>query len=701
MYQLLIGLELGSLLLLVLTAWIAGTKASHLAYSGTYEQLRRKTGKLMNWTAILTVLAAAAITPIAVMTRTFDPIYWNDRLYLHAPLCALPVIFIWMLSFPKLWKLRKATTGKSGALTEAGLNAEAARPGLILPFQATALGSLTAFYFCFAAPVPFRWLEAVIPLAVLLAATILLWMKHGRRRRTAIRTGQAPVLRHWSIRALQNVGVIGAIGVAVFLLITAAAQTSRLPDRIDMTAGEADYGGGTPLTHDHGGGHAAHAAVQTAAAPSVPVTSLSGPRMEEPDRRITLTAEKKIVTLSSGKQVEAWTYNGQAPGPELRLKKSELAEITLVNKDIDMGVTVHWHGLDVPNAEDGVAGATQDAVMPGETHTYRFRAEQVGTFWYHSHQESKEAVQKGLFGALVVEDDTPQAEAEKDITVITHLWEGTFAIGSTDTLQRTSIAPGTPVRLRLINTDDWVRQAYTLIGASFKVAAIDGTDLHEPGILEDTKLVLTTGGRYDITFVMPDKPVYLKVGEGKSFGLLMSPDGNGSIPASPKQAAEFDPLHYGTPAPVPFGADSKFDRSFTMILDNKLGFFDSRFESLYTINGAVFPNTPMFMVREGELIKTTIVNRGMVDHPMHLHGHHMLVLSRNGERASGSPWWSDTLDVMPGDTYEVAFLANNPGLWMDHCHNLVHAASGMTMHLMYEGVTTPFAVGRETNNHPE
>jgi FtsP/CotA-like multicopper oxidase with cupredoxin domain len=109
----------------------------------------------------------------------------------------------------------------------------------------------------------------------------------------------------------------------------------------------------------------------------------------------------------------------------------------------------------------------------------------------------------------------------------------------------------------------------------------------------------------------------------------------------------------------------------------------------------------MFMVKEGELIKMTISNRGFVDHPMHLHGHHVLVLSRNGKPATGSPWWSDTLSVVPGETYEVAFRADNPGVWMDHCHNLVHAKTGMTMHLSYEGVTSPFEIGADTHNHPE
>ncbi len=239
-----------------------------------------------------------------------------------------------------------------------------------------------------------------------------------------------------------------------------------------------------------------------------------------------------------------------------------------------------------------------------------------------------------------------------------------------------------------------------LAGTSFQVAALDGTDLHEPSDLQDTQLTLTTGGRADLTFLMPDRPVFLSIGGDKNLGILLSRDGTGDIPDIP-ETENFDPIHYGKPTDALITANSDFDREFDLILDNKLGFFNGQFGSLYTMNGEVFPNTPMFMVQEGDLVKTTITNRGAVDHPMHLHGHHMLVLSHNGEIATGSPWYSDTLDVQPGDTYEVGFIADNPGLWMDHCHNLTHAAVGMSMHLMYEGITSPYNVGAETINHPE
>ncbi|MDF2720158.1 MAG: multicopper oxidase, partial [Paenibacillus sp.] len=521
--------------------------------------------------AYVSAAACAVVSCVAYLAVQMEPIFWIDRVALHIPLVAVPVLFIWFTTMPKLLNLYKDMKKNADGPLEGALRSRASQAGLVAPFQLLALGALTTFYFVLVPPVPFEWLDAAIPVSLFALLSAALWTMHRRRSERAGRSDTALKLRSWPVRALRNVGVLVIASAIAAPFFISAMNDSRLPAELDMGTGVADYGGGVVPA---GGGHhehTAHAAGKPAAssAPAVSVTALTGPRTGKPDRQFTLTAEKKTVRLSSGKEVDAWTYNGQIPGPELRMKEGELVEVTLINKDIDDGVTIHWHGLDVPNAEDGVAGATQDAVMPGETHTYRFLAEQVGTFWYHSHQHSKEAVQKGLFGSLVVEPSQPKAKGLKDITVITHVWKRAgFAIGSSDTVERLSIAPGTPVRLRLINTDDWVRQTYTVIGTDFQVAAIDGTDLNKPGNLRNTRLELLTGGRYDVTFTMPDGPVFLRVGEGNKLGLFMSPDGLGDIPASPA-TVPFEPQRYGSPAPTPFDADSRFDREFTMILDNK------------------------------------------------------------------------------------------------------------------------------------
>ncbi|MCD9022196.1 multicopper oxidase family protein [Cohnella silvisoli] len=687
MFSILTNTIFASALLILIVSWIAGSKASRLLYGGSAERLSRKTRKQMVWAAYASLPAASLVVATLLMTQSMSPVFWEDRVLLHLPLTVVPLLAIWFLSMPRLWKLWRETRKLTGSPLSADIRRQAAHPLIIVPFQMSALGAVTVFYYLLVTPVPLQLTKAIVPILIWAAAIVALWFVHDRRFQRVSHPEAVIVYQPWR-RALRGLGIFFvAAGLSATALVI-ESQNSRLPDQLNMAEGPMEFGGGPALAHNAPG--------------AISVAMLTGPREGTPDRKFTLTAEKKTITLSSGEQVDAWTYNGQIPGPELRMKQGELVEVTLINRDIEEGATIHWHGLDVPNAEDGVAGATQDAVMPGEQHVYRFIAEQTGTFWYHSHQDSQEAVEKGLFGPLIVEPETPvETSPVEDITVITHVWENAgFSIGANTGVQRKKMTPGTPVRIRLINTQDWVRQKYVLTGTPFQVAAVDGTDLNEPGQLQDTHLELPTGGRADLTFVMPDHPVFLSAGGDQKLGILLSRDGTGEIPDIPKTEV-FDLTHYGTPVATQINAQSDFDREFQLILDNKIGFYNGQFNSLYTLNGKVFPDTPMFMVREGDLVKTTIVNLGAVDHPMHLHGHHMLVLSYNGEPVTGSPWYSDTLDVKPGDTYEVGFVADNPGLWMDHCHNLTHAAVGMSMHLMYEGVTTPYTVGSETLNHPE
>jgi len=107
----------------------------------------------------------------------------------------------------------------------------------------------------------------------------------------------------------------------------------------------------------------------------------------------------------------------------------------------------------------------------------------------------------------------------------------------------------------------------------------------------------------------------------------------------------------------------------------------------------------MYMLRAGETVEFSFSNKSHAAHPMHLHGHHMLVFARDGHRVI--PWWSDTLEVDSGERYDVAVIANNLGIWMFHCHNLPHAAQGLVTHVAYEGVSTPFVMGTTSGNEPE
>jgi FtsP/CotA-like multicopper oxidase with cupredoxin domain len=465
-------------------------------------------------------------------------------------------------------------------------------------------------------------------------------------------------------------------GLALLGFLAWSWWESRLPGRYDVMAyGAIDSGGAVPASHDH-----------------FAVDTLSGPN-GMPDYKVTLTAEKAPVRLASGQEVDAWTFNGRAPGPELRVREGELVQVTLVNKDIDDGVTIHWHGLDVPNAEDGVAGVTQDAIAPGGRFVYRFRPEQVGTFWYHTHQDASEGVKQGLFGALVVLRNTPPLK-EEDLTLPVHTFAGHLAIGTNDDVQRRAVSRGMPVRLRLINTNSTPAK-FRLSGMHPAVVAIDGEEIEPAPVPPGEAIEIGGGGRYDVAFPMPDGVASVEV-VGSKAALVLSPNGRGKPPSRPSGPA-FDPAARAPAIPGLRGA--KFDRTFELKIGKKPGFLDGRPGRHWSLNGKLYPRTPMFEVTQGDLVKITLGNDTSSIHPMHLHGHHLLVLTRDGKAVR--PWSTDTLEMLPHERYTVAFRANNPGLWMLHCHNLQHAADGLTMHVMYAGVTTPFRAGKSAHNDPE
>jgi FtsP/CotA-like multicopper oxidase with cupredoxin domain len=225
----------------------------------------------------------------------------------------------------------------------------------------------------------------------------------------------------------------------------------------------------------------------------------------------------------------------------------------------------------------------------------------------------------------------------------------------------------------------------------YRVLAVDGTDVHEPGQVEDEAVRLTAGGRADLEVVAP-----ARVDLGGATALVV---GDGADRAEQPREA-LDLLSYGRPRPLGFDPEEA-DRRFEYRVGRRPGFLDGRPGLWWSINGKLFPDVPMYTVTEGDVVRMRLENSSGVSHPMHLHGHHAVVLSRNGERATGSPWVVDSLDVADGDSYEIAFVADNPGLWMDHCHNLPHAADGLVAHLVYDGVHGSFQLGGRARNEPE
>lgn len=411
---------------------------------------------------------------------------------------------------------------------------------------------------------------------------------------------------------------------------------------------------------------------------------------------IHLTAEVSNLDPGNGKKIPVWTYNNSVPGPQIRMKKGDTIRIILTNK-LPEATSIHWHGMKVPNDQDGVPGVTQLAIHPGETYTYEFKATQTGTYWYHSHENSVVQEDMGLYGSFVVED--PGQQPDRDYTLVLDEWYGANNLytinGKTgDATDPLTVKEGDKVRIRMINAGMQSHSMH-LHGHAFRVVATDGQVVNRPGLIKDQLVSIAPGERVDLEFTAdhPGEWLLEEHGQGdiaKGMRTKIVYDGAKAGTDSSDLAAslpEFDYTKYGEPAISPFHLSDAFDKEYTM----KLGTMEKDGQVMYTINDQVYPDIPDLMVKEGDKVKVKLINVSKSDdHPMHLHGHLFQVLEKNGVPLSRSPIMKDTVNLHPGEEATVAFEADNTGIWMFHCHILTHAAAGMMTDMKYEGFHSKF-----------
>ncbi len=291
-----------------------------------------------------------------------------------------------------------------------------------------------------------------------------------------------------------------------------------------------------------------------------------GAATEPPVKEFHLTAKETEVELQPGTTVKAWTYNGIMPGPEIRVTEGDRVRVTLTN-ELPTGTTIHWHGVDVPNAMDGPAGLSQAPVEPGESFTYEFIATPGGTRWYHTHTDVSTQILLGLYGAFIVEPKGGLPEIDRDYTYILTEWDAELT---------PAVALGEEPR-----------------------------------------------GPRDQT---------LRGGE--------------------------------------FGTD------------------------YFLMNGKMHEAIPPIVVSEGDKVRIRLINAGNVPHPFHTHGHSFKIVATDGNPVPESAQLTkDTVLVAPGERYDIEFVANNPGVWMVHCHIENHADNGMMTVIQYEGAVPPGPLG--------
>ncbi|WEK54006.1 MAG: hypothetical protein P0Y55_15800 [Candidatus Cohnella colombiensis] len=181
MFNLLSNTQLASALLLLLLSWSVGRKASRLIQGGSFERLHRKTRKLLVWTILLTIPSIAIIIVTLLMTYWLEVKLWDDRILMHILLVGVPLLGVWLLATPRLWKLLRISASTNGAPLPVNIRSDVSHPFIVVPFQAFSLGAVTLFYFAFVTPVPITEMKITIPLLIYICTIIISWKLQHKR----------------------------------------------------------------------------------------------------------------------------------------------------------------------------------------------------------------------------------------------------------------------------------------------------------------------------------------------------------------------------------------------------------------------------------------------------------------------------------------------------------------------------------------
>ena len=440
----------------------------------------------------------------------------------------------------------------------------------------------------------------------------------------------------------------------------------------------------------------------------------------EPATKEYRIAAKSATVNLTGKghpDTAVWTYEGTVPGPELRVRQGEPVRITVANK-LDEDTTVHWHGIRLPNAMDGVPGLTQKPIRPGDSFVYEFTPPDAGTFWYHPHADTLQQLGRGLAGSLIVEETEPVA-VDRDLVWFIEDWRlddqghvaGGFGnrmeagmsgrIGNTVTINgrvrgAVSVKAGERVRLRLVNA-----ALARIVGLRFEghkpvVVAHDGQpcDPYQP---EDGRVVLGPAMRADVMLDMTGKPgqTYRVIDDFYNDLSYKLADLAYDLGKPAREPSSEPPLKL--PAnllPEPdLAAAERHEIALQGGMMGGMGMMSGGGMmrgmgmmggdgATWAMNGMAMTGDgqpdmpPLFTIQRGKSCVLAVRNETAWWHPMHLHGHSFRVTSRN-DKPNPRKEWRDTVLVPPRESADLAFVADHPGDWMFHCHVTDHQETGM------------------------
>ena len=467
-----------------------------------------------------------------------------------------------------------------------------------------------------------------------------------------------------------------------------------------------------------------------------------------PVREVQLTAAPATVDLG-GRPARTWAFNGQVPGPEIRLRAGERLRATVRN-DLPQPLTIHWHGVALRNSMDGVPDLTQKSIQPGGKFVYEFTAPDPGTYFYHPHTGTQ--LDRGLYAPLIVEDPAEAGAYDREITLLLDDWlddtretpdevlerlrRGPSGMGSmkgsgsggmegmpgmggegpksgmsagaaemeeADAESSAGVlgadtgdvrypmylvngrpptdppifdaAPGERVRLRIINAGSDTPFRVAFRGQPLTVVATDGFPVKP---VRAEAIVIGMGERYDAVVTLKGRGVFPVVAQaegkgGRALAAIRTGPGNLPGPRAPVPELRGRPLALGDLRATPEATLSarRPDRTHRVALTGDMATYRW---GIKVVDGG------KLSVRKGERVRLILENRTPMWHPIHLHGQTFQVM---GSGAAAGPR-KDTVIVPARQRIVIDFVADNPGRWALHCHNIYHAEAGMQTVLSYE-----------------
>ncbi len=428
-----------------------------------------------------------------------------------------------------------------------------------------------------------------------------------------------------------------------------------------------------------------------------------------------LTAGEFIWQIDTEKAIKAWGFNQSLPGPVLRANKGDEL-IVHVKNTLSEPTLIHWHGVRLPAGMDGT-GDVQSPIQPGESFDYRFVVPDAGTFWYHSHVNETVQMERGMYGALIVEDDTdPLVDADRvfmldDMKLTAENgfskpgWfipriierhdgrEGDTLLINGQQNPILQIHAGQTERWRFVNAASARYIRLHLGGRPFRIIGTDGGLLENPQTV--TEVLLTPGERIDMA-IGPfsegdsfqigshpyDRVTFLKA-KPQTFGMVQVTEPRRSLAHIPDRMRSIEPL-----APPQASPNRQVRLAVGPSLTNGMNFL---------VNGGMHIQDKPVVVGELQVWEVTNVSR--MDHPFHLHGFFFQVIEENGE-APAFRAWKDTCNLPPRTTIKIAWMPDHrPGTWMYHCHILEHHAAGMMANFRVVDGSAPVSALAEPSAH--